>query len=474
MLLLLSLLVFAALELTLSGPLGMSGYVVYRTLRTWVRDLALPPVPSIAGFSNSGPNVVIIVLDCFRYDYLRESAPTLRRFAENAWRFDRYYSQASWTKPSTVSLFTGLLVRKHFVMKGGGSQLPQEALTIAELMQEHGFRTAGFMWNPHLTRRQAFDQGFELYVDDATRGSKSLLLEFFSWIERERPERFFAYIHFEGTHDPYYNDNDLRVLLSAPSYPGDLDFSTLAYKSAVRNGLRLSAEEAAHLQYVAEGKARRVDRQAVGAFLERFEASGLPENTLLVITSDHGDAFFEHGAVSHGHTVFDEEIHVPLAIRFPPDFARKRSFPMVGRASCPVSTVDLLPTVLDFVGVPPPPGIDGASLVPGKGGEEACNRPVISEQALQEGRITGASIVLGDRKLIVDYDERSRALFDLKADPAEARDLSGGSGREAAALAAQLTRLLNDDGSSMAKWSEVEGELPKEQREELRALGYAE
>ncbi len=463
----------AVLEVRLSGPLGMSGYVVYRAARSAIRDALTPDPPALVGFSNAGPNAVIIVLDCYRYDYL-DSAPNLRSFGERAWIFDRYYSAASWTKPSTVSLFTGLSVRKHFVLRGGGSKLPAEALTLAELMQERGFSTAGFVWNPHLTRRQTFDQGFDFYVDDARRGSKTLLFEFFSWLDRSRPERFFAYIHFQGTHDPYYLDNDLGALLSAPPYPGDLDFSTTDYKRAVNNGRRLFPAEAAHLKHVAEGKARRVDREAVGGFLERFEASGLPDNTLLVITSDHGDGFAEHAAVSHGSTVYDEEVHVPLLMRFPERFARERSFPVTGRDTCPASTVDLLPTLLDFVGHAAPSGIDGVSIIPDRRSAASCSRPVVSERTSQAGRISGAALVLADRKVIVDYDGGGSQLFDLRADPSEARDLSGERAGERHDLEALLARRLNADGSSMSPWSEVAEELPAELREELRALGYVE
>jgi arylsulfatase A-like enzyme len=466
----------AGLEIVLPGPFGMSGYVIYRAARTFARDLATPAPPSIAGFANAGPNVVVIVLDCYRYDYVENDSPHLRRFGEAGWRFDRYYSAASWTKPSTASLFTGLQVRRHFVLRGGGSQLPAEAVTLAELMRAQGFRTAGFVWNPHLTSKQAFDQGFDFYVDDARRGSKDLLRRFFAWVDRERPERFFAYIHFQGTHDPYYYDNDLTAILSAPGYPGDLDFSTVDYKFAVQNGRRLSPEEAAHLQHVAEGKARRVDRQAVGGFLDRFAASGLPENTMVVITSDHGDAFFEHSSVSHGDTVYNEEIHVPLMIHFPRRFSGERGFPSSGVASCPASTVDILPTVMDFVGAPAPPGIDGVSLVPSPAGEGPCRKAVISERTVPSGAVVGAALVSEDRKLLVDYVDGGRELklFDLSADPGETRDLSAESARQASELDADLIQLLNDDGSSMAPWAEVSGEISPEHAKALRALGYVD
>ena len=469
-------LVMAALELRLSGPLGMSAYVLQRAGRELVRDALIPTPPSLAGFSNEGPNVLVVVLDCYRFDYVERASPNLHELARNAWRYQRYFAAAPWTKPSTASLFTGLQVRKHFMMLGGGEQLPQEALTLAEMMRGAGFRTAGFVWNPHLSRRQAFDQGFDHYVDDAHRGSKSLLFELFDWLDRERPERFFAYIHFQGTHDPYYVDNDLRAVVSAPAYDGNLDFSEIDYKRAVWDGeIALTPEQAAHLRHLAEGKARRVDREAVGGLLERFEGSGLHENTLLVITSDHGDAFAEHdGAVSHGKTIYNEEIHVPLVIRYPKAFAADRGFPEAGDDACPASTVDLLPTVWDFVGASARSDVDGVSLVPGEARRRSCSRPVISEMTIKTGGIAGAAVMAERHKLIVDYADGAPRLFDLEQDMGETRDLSDLRVDEVTSLEAELSRRLNADGSSMAEWDAVRGELTDEQREELRLLGYLE
>ena len=464
------------LELRLSGPTGMSVYVLQRTLRNWVRDATVPEPPWLDGFANAGPNVLVVILDCYRFDYLRH-APALRALGERSWRYDSYYAAAPWTKPSTVSLFTGLVVRRHYVIEGGASRLPAEVVTIAERMRERGLRTAGFVWNPHLTRRQAFDQGFEHYVDDARRGSTSLLYELFAWLDRERPERFFAYVHFQGTHDPYYDDNDLSGLLGAPKYPGDLDLTNMEYKQAVRAGRGLSPEESAHLAHIAYAKAARIDRQAVRGLVDRLERSKLLDNTLLVISSDHGDGFFEHGNVSHGSTIHAEETHVPLVIHYPRAFGVARGFPATGVDRCPASTVDLLPTALDFVGAPPLPDIDGVSLVP-SARNRSCGRAVISERTLEEGRIGNAALMSGGLKLIVDYrnGERGLRLYDLAADPGETNDLADARAADAQRLDAELARRLNADGSSMARWSTGadEHELSDEQREALRELGYVE
>lgn len=465
---------FMLLELRLSGPFGQSVTVLSSSLRTAVRNLTVSTPPSAAGFSNPGPNVVIILLDCFRADYLDGATPRLSALADEAWSYERYFTSSSWTKPSSASLFTGLLPRKHGITRGEGYRLPQEAMTLAELGKQQGYTTAGFIQGIHLTRLQAFDQGFDHYVDQARRGSKSLLYQFFSWLAGQRPKRFLAYLHFSGTHDAYYYDNDLAAILAAPSYSGGVDFSNIDYKFAVADGeLTLTAEQAAHLEFVARAKARRVDRQAVAAFLDRFMASKLAENTLLIITSDHGDGFNEHGTVSHGYTVYNEEIHAPLIIRLPPSFAAERGLPLSGREACPASTVDLVPTVLDFIGAPIPEGLDGASLIPSASLPEGCPRPVISEMA-GGGRISGAAIIWDQLKLIVDYDEPGRRqLFDLSDDFAEARDLAAERPDDVARLAAELARRLNADGASMATWSELPSQpISEELRQEMRSLGY--
>lgn len=462
-----------ALEWKLSGPTGMSVYVLQRAVRNAVRDASIPEPPYIDGFANAGPNVLIVVLDCYRHDYL-EHAPALRALGERSWQYDAYYTSAPWTKPSTVSLFTGLAVRKHFIMKGGGSQLPAEVVTIAERMREHGLRTAGFVWNPHLTRCQSFDQGFEHYVDHARRGSKSLLYELFAWLAREKPERFFAYVHFQGTHDPYYDDNDLLPLIEAPGYSGDLDLTNMDYKQLVKAGRQLTPEESAHLAAIAYAKATRVDRQAVRGLVERLERSKLLDNTLLIVTADHGDGFFEHGNVSHGSTIHNEEIHVPLVIHYPPGFAAAHGFPAQGLDGCPASTVDLLPTALDFVSAPVPADIDGVSLLP-SARSGSCEREVIAERTLEEGRIAGAALVTARSKLMVDYEngQRKLRLYDA-SDAGERDDVAAQRPDEAARLDADLVKRLNADGASMARWSVVDGKIPEDQVDALRELGYVE
>jgi arylsulfatase A-like enzyme len=214
----------------------------------------------------------------------------------------------------------------------------------------------------------------------------------------------------------------------------------------------------------------------VRELVARLERSKLLDNTLLVISADHGDAFFEHGSVSHGGTIHNEEIHVPLVIHFPDAFAKARGFAATGSDPCPASTVDLLPTALDFVGAPLPEGIDGASLVP-SARAGSCGRQVFSERTLEEGKIAGAAIVSSGQKLIVDYTDghRTLQLYDLKGDPGETRDLAAQDGVEAQRLDGELSRALNADGSSMATWESGNGQqLPDDQVDALRELGYVE
>ncbi len=468
--------IFGGLELRLSGPVGQSFGVVSSSLRIWARDLLTATPPTPVGFGNRGPNVVILLLDCFRADYLEGAAPRLAQLAAESWHYERYFAAASWTKPSSASLFTGLLPRRHGITRGEGYQLPQEAMTLAELLKAQGLVTAGFVQGVHLTRVQQFDQGFQHYVDRGGHGSKHLLGQFFSWLEAARPPRFFAYLHFPGTHDSYYYDNDFLALLRAPAYRSRVDFAKIDYKFAVGEGkLQLSDDEVTHLRAVARAKAQRVDRQAVGEFLDRFARTELPQNTLLIITSDHGDGLNEHGFVSHGFTVYNEEIHSPLVIHYPETFAAERGFAPRGRAHCPASTVDLMPTILDFIGGNSPSGLDGASLVPQKTPPVDCPRPVFSEMA-GGGRISAAAIIQDPYKLIAFYEQPPRfELFDLAQDFAETHDLAVANPEQAARLGAALEHRLNADGTSLATWS-VDASVPisEELRQQMRTLGYVD
>ena len=462
------------LEIKLPGPLGQSFDVGYMLLRTAVRDLTIPTPPDLAGLRNRGPNVIVMLLDCYRHDYLDGAAPRLAALAEDAWSYERHYAAAAWTKPSSASLFTGLLPRRHFITRGEGYKLPQEAVTVSEWLQKWRFTTAGFVQGIHLTRIQEFDQGFDHYVDSGKKGSKSLLHEFFRWMHREKPVRFYAYLHFPGTHDAYYYDTDLLPLLQAPGYDGEVDFSNIEYKFEVADGERtLSEEELIHLEEAARIKSRRVDRLAVGEFLDRFLESSYADNTLLIITSDHGDGFGEHGAISHGYTVYNEEIHIPLVVRYPPSFAAERGFDETGEWACPSSTVDIFPTIVDYVGVPMPEGLDGVSIIPSGPPQTACPRPVIAEMA-GGGRISSAALVWEDLKLIADYDTLGRfELYDVVADPTEQQDLAAQRPDDVERLRLELESRLNADGTSLADWAEIKSEpISDELREKMRSLGY--
>jgi arylsulfatase len=465
----LGLLVF---EVRLPGPFGSGSRIALHHAALGLTYRLLPEAANIEAFPSPGPNIVLVVLDCFRSDYIQVS-PELDRLRSSSWWFERHYASATWTKPSTASLFTGVLPRRHTV-GGGDSALPEAAETLAEQLQRAGFATAGFVRNGHLGPEQRFDQGFDHYSDTRQVGSKALIRGFSAWLNEAKPKRFFAYLHFLGTHHPDSQDTDLLPLLRAPRYGDPVSFFSGTYVSRANRGeVALTDAALDNLRFAARNKAGRVDREAVGRLVRLLSESTLLDNTLLVFTSDHGDAFMEHGRLGHGGLPHEAVTRIPLVVRLPGTTAGSREVRSAGRVECLTSTVDLLPTILEFAGVPLRGASDGDSLLGFMDGSASCARDVVSEHT-GLGRIRGAALWHDRFKILVDYSTGRSQLFDLRSDPMERIDRTPSMPEMASSLKSTLEARLNADGALMPRWSPSRQReaLPPATLEELEALGY--
>lgn len=243
------------------------------------------------------PNILLVVIDTVRadhvgcYGYERNTTPNLDAFARESVLYRNAYATCSWTKPSTTSLLTGLDCRAHGVL-AAFDPLPPEAPYLPALLQERGYNTAGFSCNHWICEGDGYARGcadwWHYYglgtplplrdrggeVDDAVAVNRAI-----PWIQSSNSP-WFCYMHLMGGHAPYH----------LPARADDFGESPLD-------------------QY--DAKLRYVDRQ-----LGRLLAE-VPPNTVVIITSDHGEEFGEHGGIGHGQTLHDEVIHVPLIIRWP-------------------------------------------------------------------------------------------------------------------------------------------------------------
>jgi arylsulfatase A-like enzyme/predicted Zn-dependent protease len=393
-------------------------------------------------------NVLVVSVDTLRadrvgaYGYKAASTPTLDRLAARGVRFANATTTTPLTLPAHASLFTGLFPEGHGVRDNGGFYLADEATTFAEVMKARGYRTGGFVGAFVLDRRWGVSQGFDTYFDEfdlsqselpgmdaIQRRGAEVVDRAISWLEVARGTPFFAFVHLYDPHTPYEAPEPFRSRFPRTQH-GSYD-AEIAY----------------------------ADFQ-VGRLLDAIDRAGQLENTLVVFLGDHGEALGGHGEQTHGFFVYQEAVRIPLVIAGP-------GVP-IRTVADPVRIVDVLPTALEFVGIPVP-DVQGRSLLPAIEGQR-LDLLAYSEtwyprhhygwselRAVQDGRYK--------------YVQAPRPeLYDLQSDPGETVNLvekqkgtADALGRALQDIVARTTRAAN--GRQPAR-------VDPEVEERLRALGY--
>ncbi len=323
-------------------------------------------------------HIVLIVIDTLRADHLsvfgyaRPTSPNIDRLARNGVLFKRAISQSSFTSPSMVSLMTGQYIAKE------RATIPSELPTLAEAFQRSGWKTGGFSANPVVSPQNGFQRGFDVFAAIEEHGSNAPVEAF---IESNKGERTFTYFHINEPHDEYVAPPGKRAWREAASYlPGDrsdyyLEISTKLGLSDLQSDVRRVQEEIGGY----DDEVRYADER-VAALLAVYERLGLMNDTLVVLTADHGEGLWEQVALmsgqrgsklragekptllntlmpTHGNQVHQSLVHVPLVICGP---GIPRGMPV----NTPVENVDLFPTLLELANVATPGRLQGASLVP--------------------------------------------------------------------------------------------------------------
>ncbi len=440
--------------------------------------LAVAALPACAGDEPLARNLIVVSLDTLRpdrlgcYGYDRPTSPNLDRFAAGGLRFDRAHSTSPWTKPSHASLFTGLYPHRNGVV-GFEYPLADGVVHLAELLQRAGFQTAAVVSNDVLAMH-GLERGFEHFKllprgkgPEPTRVTASAL----EWLAgRDRARPFFAFVHYNDAHANYTSlpENEARFVRP---YQGQANGHVGQLFAHVMGRLQLSPEDARHIGDLYDAAICQLDGE-LGPLFARLESEGLLADTLVVVTSDHGEEFLDHGGMHHGHTQFEEMVRVPLLVRGPGVRA--------GTASAvPVSLVDLMPTFLDFLGLAIPPGLDGRSLLALCTAPESalaeralffeadCAVPKLEERGILHPGESRA-ITRGRFKLHLELDSGEARLYDVAADPGETRDVRAEHPDEARALEAELREFLRLGERSTEKRGLTEEDLSR-----LRELGYA-
>lgn len=364
-------------------------------------------------------------LGCYGYD--RDTSPALDRLAEDGVLFENCFAQSSWTKPATASILTGL----HPSFHGANHRftvLPEDLVTLPQLLRDHGYRTGAFLANGFIfDRRMGFDRGFDEfrgYGDPPpdspvqyVRG-ESPVTDAIEWIEGGGEEPFFAFVHIVDPHSPYGAPAPYESKFAAP-YDGRL-------KSPVDFTLdrevihELDESDWEFVRSLYDGEIAYSDAQ-FARILKSLRERGLSEETLVVFVSDHGEEFYDHRDFGHPPTILQELIHVPLVVKIPGLPDEVRGLRMKGACR----QVDLLPTILDSVGVPIPPEIQGTSLLPRIFAEDQRDGPPVVSEVDKDGR-SRKSVIVDGRKYIRQWAPHPQEyFFDLRKDPGELENYAG-------------------------------------------------
>lgn len=416
------------------------------------------------------PSLVLVVLDTVRADLLgaygneRGTSPHLDALAERGVVFRNCLAASPWTGPSVASILTGRYPDEVGV-RGLLSPLDPAATTLAERLREAGYRTGAVVSNEIAGAKYGYDAGYEDFhlepytTPDTLPNGLPIARPHFradlvtqralGWLESAR-DPFFLHVHYSDPHVPYLPPEPWRGRLA-----GD-DLVARDKLVAGALGLRdLQPQEVEGVRHNHEAEIAFMDDQ-IGRLLE-----ALPEGTVVVVVSDHGEEFLDHGGYLHGHSLYQELLHVPLIFAGP-------GVPSGTSIDFPVSHVDVVPTILDLLGLPVG-SVTGRSLRPlfsGAGGDWD-ERSLLS--ILENGQARSCTAIRRGRWKLQRCAGDGARLFDLSADPEERHDVASRHPRVRTEL---LRRLENRDLALPPRRPPEREGLEEAERQRLRALGY--
>lgn len=450
-----------------------------------------------------GPNVILITIDTLRADHLgcygfqRPTSPFMDSLAADGTRFDQASAAAPWTKPATATILTGLYPSRHGALYHGSNlNTPEGMKTLAETMQEKGYVTAGFVSNPNIKKIFQFNRGFDEYFDSPVEDTLAMaafresifgniLKELsryqfnwkyqndvaevnrhaFSWLDQNHSRPFFLYLHYIDPHEPYSPPEAYEKQFAQ-------DHGLVLHNNRKRKvGMDLY-----------DGEIRYTDDN-LKILADRLKALKAWDNTIIIITSDHGEEFFEHGALGHGFSLYQEVVHVPLIMHGP---GIKKGHVVKE----PVGIVDLAATVLDVAATGIKSIGDGSSFAAAATDPNFVFRKnLFLEDEFGENENDTRSFVMtgiriGPWKFIINEWNAYRPpghggnprheLYDLKSDPGEMKNVFESPEHK------DLIKKLLEDMGAHAEWLYAEGMrdappamMTPEIMEELRNLGYA-
>jgi choline-sulfatase len=444
-------------------------------------------VSSVVSAEPSTPtNLLVICIDTLRadhtslYGYERDTTPGLAKLAAEGALFRVAYAPVSATAPTHASLFSGRTPPSHGLIENG-LVLSDEVQTLAEILAARGFVTSAVVSSFVLDRRFGLARGFAHYQDDFAAAEASVELESWAgfdvpagfdrradattkrairalWTDRKPDAPFFLFVHYFDPHTPYDPPVGFKGRFPPPTsnpFRGAKDRAT--YRDVLDNY---------------DGEIAFTDHE-ISKLIEAFAIQGILDDTLVVVTSDHGEGLMQHGTWRHGNDVHEETVRVPLLVRWPPRIAAGL------RSDAPVALVDVAPTVLELLGVDADSEVfQGRSLAPFLLGGAALDdqRPVfLYRKHFDEAQIDAVTVsgeqfgVRVDHLKLIEHTRGEDELYDLSRDPGERKNRHADSPEDVARL-----KEILDAWKSEHPTKRSEPTLDGSVRRALEALGYGE
>jgi len=438
---------------------------------------------SIASQQNNRQNILLILIDTLRpdhlgcYGYERDTSPNIDKIANEGIVFTHFYTVCPWTNPTIASLFTGLYPQAVFPPakhpQAIKQRLPKELDTLAEILIREGYRTFALVDHPSISRQLNYHRGFEEYIELFFKrgwhqwlGTKSsnVLKDLSELLDKSKDNHFFIYLHLIYPHQPY----------SPPS----------PFNELFGNGFKkLTPEEREGVINLYDGEIRYAD-ELVGDIFHVLKARKLLNSTYVIITSDHGEGFWEHGLWEHGNSLFNELLKVPLII-YPP--GERTTQP--AQIHDLTSFISLFPTIMDFANIKKYPKVDGQSFMKYLNGKKSMqSRNIIFGESPHSFYINALScqteqykFIYHPRRPISNFSRakndilsnRFTQLFDIEADPAEKNNLSSIKKDFIKKIGTKLIRHKMENDKKRKRLKKEKEELSdKKYIEKLKSLGY--
>lgn len=437
------------------------------------------------------PNVVIITIDTLRADHLsvygyeRATSPNIEKLIRNGVVFDNAFAAHTNTAPSHASMLTGVYPGTHGIRQNGMKLLPTIP-TLGEMLRERGYATGAFVSGWTLTPHTGLDRGFDVYDAQFSRsrrpGADSWKVAE-GWLKKvaKSSKPFFMFFHMFEPHFGYEPPDEYALRFLPEQKKLNVPFDQ--HLPGLMSKRQLSPQAIAEYTARYDGEIALAD-EIVGQIIRRLSKLKVVDNTLIVVTSDHGETLFERAWIAdHGGRAYDEQIHVPMVMRLPLAEVKRK------RVTAQVHHIDILPTVLDVVGIDAPAGLPGRSLrgvARSKKKRQDTTRPVFSHARPEPERVpeitarlvkTGivTAVRLPPFKLI-EYPLADggyfQQLFNVETDPGETKNVAAQHPEQVTALHVQLEAFRN-----MTRTGDTQAPQPAltpEVHEQLKSLGYVQ